>query len=59
MLKSKDYKKILKNIVEENSVYIFTNGNDKERYTDKHIMYEYAKQLKVKDKVMRYMEVLL
>lgn len=46
VLKSKDYKKILKNIVEENGVYIFTNGNDKERYTDKHIMYEYAKQLK-------------
>lgn len=46
ILKSKDYKKILEDIIEEDSIYIFTNGNDKKRFTDNHLMFEYAKQIK-------------
>ncbi len=44
VLKSKDYQKIIDNLLEKNSIYIFTNGNDSKRYTDCHIMYQYAKQ---------------
>lgn len=45
VLKSKDYKPILDDILEEKNIYIFTNGNDKNRYTDNHLMFEYAKQV--------------
>lgn len=45
VLKSKDYKKIIKYILEEGNVYIFTNGNDKNRYTDNHSMVKYAKKV--------------
>ncbi len=45
VLKSKDYKKIIKDILEEGNVYIFTNGNDKNRYTDNHSMVKYAKKV--------------
>ena len=52
VLKSKDYQKILEDILEEDSVYVFTNGNDKNRYTDNHLMFEYAKQ--INDKIEMY-----
>ena len=45
VLKSKNYKKIVEDILEEDSVYIFTNGNDKNRYMNNHLMFEYAKQV--------------
>ncbi len=45
VLKSKDYKKILQDILEEGNIYIFTNGNDEKMFTDKHLMYAYAKQI--------------
>lgn len=39
LLKSKDYKTILKLLVKNNeNIYIFTNGNSKERYWDKEIL---------------------
>ena len=45
ILKSKDYKTILEELIEDGNIYIFTNGNDKNRYTDSHLMYEYSKKL--------------
>ncbi len=44
VLKSKDYHKIIEDILDKENVYIFTNGNDKNLFTDKYLMYEYAKQ---------------
>ena len=45
LLKTKDYKKVLNNIMTEEAIYILTDGNDKTRYTDTHIMYKYAQSL--------------
>ena len=45
VLKSKDYHKIIEDILDKDNVYIFTDGNDKNLFTDKHLMYEYAKKL--------------
>ena len=45
ILKSKDYKTILEELIEDGNIYIFTNGNDKNRYADSHLMYEYSKKL--------------
>ena len=45
VLKSKDYKTILDEMIEEENIYIFTNGNDKNRYTDNYLMHDYAKQI--------------
>ena len=45
VLKSKDYKTILDEMIEEESIYIFTNGNDKKIYTDNHLMYTYARHM--------------
>ena len=45
VLKSKDYQKIIEDILDKDNVYIFTDGNDKNLFTDKHLMYEYAKKL--------------
>ena len=44
VLKSKDFHKIIEDILDKDSVYIFTNGNDENLFTDKHLMYAYAKQ---------------
>ena len=44
VLKSKDYHKIIEDILDKDNVYIFTNGNDKNLFTDKHLMYEYAQK---------------
>lgn len=45
ILKSKDYKTILEELIEAGNIYIFTNGNDKNRYIDSRLMYEYSKKL--------------
>ena len=45
VLKSKDHHKIIEDILDKDNVYIFTDGNDKNLFTDKHFMYEYAKKL--------------
>ena len=45
VLKSKDYKTILDDMLEEENIYVFTNGNDKNRYMNNHLMFEYAKQV--------------
>ena len=44
VLKSKDYHKIIEDILDKDNVYIFTDGNDKNLFTDKHLMYEYAQK---------------
>ena len=45
ILKSKDYKTILKLLVKnDENIYIFTCGNDKERYTDDEILKDEAKK---------------
>lgn len=51
VLKSKDYYKIIEDILDKDNVYIFTNGNDKKLFTDKHVMYEYAKKLNDKAEI--------
>ena len=51
VLKSKDYQKIIEDIIDKENVYIFTNGNDKNLFTDKHLMYEYAKRLNDKAEI--------
>ena len=51
VLKSKDYHKIIKDILDKENVYIFTNGNDEELFTDKHLMYEYVKKLNDKAEI--------
>ena len=45
VLKSKDHHKIIADILDKDNVYVFTNGNDENLFTDKHLMYEYAKKL--------------
>ena len=45
VLKSKDYKTILDEMIEEENIYIFIILNDKKRYTDNRLMYDYAKQI--------------
>ena len=46
LLKSKDYKTVLKLLVKnDDNVYIFTNGNSKERYWDNKILSEEAIRL--------------
>ena len=40
ILNTKDYKAILKNLMtDKNATYIFTSGNDEERYTSKEDLY--------------------
>lgn len=51
VLKSKDCHKIIEDILDKDNVYIFTNGNDENLFTDKHSMYEYAKKLDNKAEV--------
>lgn len=51
VLKSKDYHKIIEDILDKDNVYIFTDGNDKNLFTDKHLMYEYAKRLNDKAEI--------
>lgn len=51
VLKSKDYKKILEDILEKDSLYIFTDGNDKNLFTDRHLMYAYAKKVNNKTEI--------
>lgn len=45
LLKTKDYKTIIKNICKEkDSIFIFTSGNDKKRYVSKEKLYKEAKK---------------
>lgn len=57
LLKSKDYKTIIKLLVQENNgIYIFTTGNSKERYWDKEILKEEAIRLGAKNVISMNLE---
>lgn len=46
ILNTKDYKSILKNLMtDKNATYIFTSGNDEERYTSKEELYNEAENI--------------
>ena len=51
VLKSKDYHKIIEDILDKDNVYIFTNGNGENLFTDKHLMYTYAQKLNDKAEI--------
>lgn len=51
VLKSKDYHNIIEDILDKENVYIFTDGNDKNLFTDKHLMYAYAQKLNDKAEI--------
>lgn len=45
ILKTKDYKNIIKNLCEDkNAIFFFTTGNNKNRYVSKHKLYKEAKK---------------
>lgn len=50
ILKRKDYKTVLKYLLkDEKSTFVFTNGNDKERYVSSEELYETAKKITKND----------
>ena len=49
ILKSKDYKTIIKLLTEEEGIFIFTSGNDEKRYISKEELYNEAKKYKSKE----------
>lgn len=52
ILKTKDYETVLKHLLkDENSIFIFTNGNDKERYVSSKELYETAKKMTNNEKL--------
>ena len=55
ILKTKDYKTIIKNICQdENAIFFFTNGNDKKRYVSKNDLYKEAKKYLDDKKIYKY-----
>ncbi len=54
ILKSKDYKTVLKYLLkDENSTFIFTSGNDEERYVSSEELYETAQNTTKNDKLYK------
>lgn len=54
ILKSKDYKTVLKHLLkDENSTFIFTSGNDEERYISSEELYETAKKITKNDRLYK------
>lgn len=54
ILKSKDYKTVLKHLLkDENSTFIFTSGNDEERYVSSEELYETAKKITKNDRLYK------
>jgi len=51
ILKTKDYETVLKILLEdEKANFIFTDGNDKNRYVEKEALFEFAKKMDNKDR---------
>ena len=46
ILRTKDYKTIIKQLLEQDGVFIFTSGNDANRYVSKEELLEEAKKYK-------------
>lgn len=54
ILKRKDYKKILELLSKDsNATFVFTSGNDEERYTSKDELFEYMKKFVGKNKIYK------
>lgn len=54
ILKRKDYKTVLKHLLkDENSTFIFTSGNDEERYVSSEELYETAKKITKNDRLYK------
>lgn len=49
ILKTKDYKTIIENLLKQDGVFVFTSGNDKNRYVSKEELLEVAKKYKTQD----------
>ena len=53
ILKTKDYKKILDLLFEDkNATFIFTSGNNSEKYNNKNVLYEYASEIKTTQTIL-------
>lgn len=46
ILKTKDYKTIIENLVKQDGIFIFTTGNDADRYVSKEELYSIAKRFR-------------
>ena len=54
ILKTKDYKTIVENIVKDkNAIFFFTSGNDKKKYVSKENLYKEAKKYLNKEKIFK------
>lgn len=49
ILKTKDYKTVIENLLKQDGIFIFTSGNDKTRYVSKEDLLEVAKKYKTHD----------
>lgn len=49
ILKTKDYKTVIENLLKQDGIFIFTSGNDKTRYVSKEDLLEIAKKYKTHD----------
>ena len=56
ILKSKDYRIVIKSLTEEKGIFIFTSGNNEKRYVSKKELYNEAKKYKSDDIYMSELE---
>lgn len=49
ILKTKDYKTIIENLLKQDGIFVFTSGNDKNRYVSKEDLFEVATKYKTQD----------
>lgn len=49
ILKTKDYKTIIENLLKQDATFIFTSGNDKNRYVSKEDLFEVATKYKTQN----------
>lgn len=49
ILKTKDYKTVIENLLKQDGIFIFTSGNDKNKYVSKEDLLEVAKKYKTHD----------
>jgi len=56
ILKSKDYKTVIRLLMEEEGKFVFTNGNDEKRYTAKEYLYNEAKKYRNENIYMQDLE---
>ncbi len=49
ILKTKDYKTVIENLLKQDGIFIFTSGNDKNKYVSKEDLIEVAKKCKTQN----------